>query len=257
MLDDLGHRFCRGDRRALSQLLTLTARGESLDTIRSLVGTIQPKPPIYAITGSAGVGKSTLVGRLLETIRASGKSVAVLACDPESPITGGALLGDAFRMGAATDSGIFVRSLATPGGNGGVAPHLDLMLGLLARFGFDVLLVETVGTGQGDVAVKSLVDVVVVLVQPHTGDEFQWEKAGILEIADIVVVHKADIPGAEQTAAQMRTSLDVITPNATPVLLVSSSTNQGVCTLWEAMKHANDPSRIAARSSTFSLKGSP
>ena len=159
---------------------------------------------MIAVTGSAGVGKSTFLGRLLGVVRQGGKTAAVLACDPQSPLTGGALLGDVFRMAGGADDGLFLRCIATPGGRGGVAEHIPLMLRLLAGFGFDVLFVETVGSGQGDVKVRDVADIVVLLTQPFTGDELQWEKAGILEIADLVIVHKSDLPGAEQTAAQLR-----------------------------------------------------
>ena len=141
------------------------------------------------------MGKSTLIGKLIEVIRQAGRSVAVLACDPQSPLTGGALLGDRIRMpNRPDDDAVFIRSLATPSGHSGVAPNVDLMIGLFGRFGFDTVIVETVGAGQGDTAIREVADVVIVLVQPETGDELQWEKAGQLEIADIVVVHKADLP---------------------------------------------------------------
>src|SRR5204862_5291465 len=144
----------------------------------------------------AGVGKRSLSGKLIEVRRAAGLSVAVLACDPQSPLSGGALLGDRFRMPAQPDEGVFIRSLATPGGKGALAEHLDHMVRLLEAFGFDLILVETVGAGQGDTSVRDLVDVVVLLLQPETGDDLQWEKAGVLEVADLLVVHKADLPGA-------------------------------------------------------------
>ena len=140
-------------------------------------------------------------------IRQAGRTVAVLACDPQSPLTGGALLGDRIRMpNRPDDDAVFIRSLATPSGHSGVAPNLDLMIGLFGRFGFETVIVETVGAGQGDTAVRDVADVVVVLVQPETGDELQWEKAGQLEIADIVVVHKADLPSADRTSSRSSAS---------------------------------------------------
>ena len=107
------------------------------------------------------------------------------------------------------DDGVFIRSLAAAGGHGALAEHLDALIRLLEAFGFDVVLIETVGAGQGDTAVHELADVVVLLVQPETGDDLQWEKAGVLEVADVVVIHKADLPGAEQTAAQVRAALEL------------------------------------------------
>src|SRR5439155_613277 len=128
-----------------------------------------------------GVGKSTLIGKLIEHIRGQGQTVAVLACDPESPLTGGALLGDRFRMPHRPDDpGVFIRSLAATSGEGAVARHLPEMTRLLQAFGFDVILIETVGAGQGDTAIGALADVVVLLLQPETGDDLQWEKAGLL-----------------------------------------------------------------------------
>src|SRR5205814_3619159 len=143
------------------------------------------------------VGKSSLVGKLIEQFRDRGKSVAVLACDPESPLTGGALLGDRFRMPARPDdAGVYIRSLAAQSGRQAVADHLDTILSLCEAFGFDVILIETVGAGQGDTAARSVADAVILLLQPETGDDLQWEKAGVLEVADAVVVHKAALPGA-------------------------------------------------------------
>ena len=233
MLANLLERYRHKDRRALSRLLTLIARGEFIADIDDFLATPTHRPPVVAVTGSAGVGKSTFVGRMLEHIRQSGKTAAVLACDPQSPLTGGALLGDVFRMAGGVDDGLFLRSLATPGGHGGVAERVPLMLRLLAGYGFDVLFVETVGSGQGDVAVREFADVVVLLTQPLTGDELQWEKAGILEIADAIIVHKADLPGAEQTAAQLR---DVLSPRPVPIVLVSSSNGRGIADAWRAIE---------------------
>jgi LAO/AO transport system ATPase len=210
-------------RRILARQLTRIAQGETIPGL----ATAQRRAPVIAVTGSPGVGKSTLVGKLIERLRQRGQSVAVLACDPQSPLTGGALLGDRFRMTGAADDGVFIRSLATPGGQGAVAAHLAPMCRALSEHGFDRIIVETVGAGQGDTAVRDAAGTVVLLVQPEAGDQLQWEKAGLLEIADVIVVHKADLPGAEQTAAQLRTSLELSKQSA-PVLLVSSKTGQGL-----------------------------
>lgn len=233
MLAELLERYSRKDRRALSRLLTLISRGEGVSEIEAYLKDRTPRRPIIAVTGSAGVGKSTFLGQLLLHVRSLGKTAAVLACDPQSPLTGGALLGDVFRMAGGVDDGLFLRSLATPGGRGGVADHVPLMLRLLAGYGFDVLFIETVGSGQGDVAVSELADAVVLLTQPLTGDELQWEKAGILEIADAVVVHKADLPGAEQTAAQLR---DVLDHRPVPIVLVSSTSRRGIPEAWSTIE---------------------
>ena len=244
MLAELLTRYAAGDRRALARLLTLVANGEALAEIAAFLDQ-QPRksPPIFGITGAPGVGKSTLVGRLLARARQDGKTVAVLACDPQSPLTGGALLGDAVRMNASADAGLFVRSLAAPGGQGGIAPHLDRMLRLLAGFGFDLLLVETVGAGQGDTVLRDHVDRTVVLLQPHAGDDLQWEKAGLVEIADILVVHKADLAGAEHTAAQLAAMLSLSSRPAPPIVLVSSVQGTGIDELWRLLESAPPPRR--------------
>lgn len=228
------------DRQALSRLLTLVARGDQVEEIEASLSSPQRPARVVAITGSPGVGKSSLIGQLIEHVRKQGLTVAILACDPQSPITGGALLGDRFRMTGAVDSGriddgVFIRSLATPGGQGAVASRLDLMIRLLEAFRFDVIVVETVGAGQGDTAVRSLADVVLLLLQPESGDDLQFEKAGVFEVADVIAVHKADLPGAEQTAAQVRAALDVCKPSAVPVLQVSSKARRGIEELWDVL----------------------
>ena len=238
MLDDLLKRLRQGDRLALSRLLTLALRGEDSAAIAKSV----PPPPrasrVIALTGSGGVGKSTLLGKLIDQARTCKQTVAVLACDPQSPLTGGALLGDRLRMGNRADDGVFIRSLATSGGRGAVAENMALLIRIVESFGFDWLFVETVGAGQGDTAVRDVVDLVVLLVPPESGDELQWEKAGLLEVADVVVVNKADLPAAEHTAAELRAALDLGRQKNVPVLLVSGKTGVGLEALWEQIEAA-------------------
>jgi LAO/AO transport system ATPase len=237
VIDSLLDRFRAGDRLALARLLSLAARGESLPEIAAALGAPAKPARVVAITGPGGVGKSTLVGKLIEHVRAAGLTVAVLACDPQSPLSGGALLGDRFRMPSRPDdAGVYIRSLAAVSGRGAVAEHLGLMVRLLEAFGFDVVLIETVGAGQGDTAVRQLADVVVLLLQPETGDDLQWEKAGVLEVADVVVIHKADLPGAEQALAQVRAALDLSGTGNVPVLRVSARTGEGIDALWQAIR---------------------
>ncbi len=236
MLDDLLDRFRRRDRNALSRLLSLVARGEQVDAILQRIGPPARPARVVALTGGGGVGKSTLVGRLVEQARAHGLTVAVLACDPQSPLSGGALLGDRFRMPPRPDDdGVFIRSLAAAGGRGALAEHLGALVRLLEAFGFDLVLIETVGAGQGDTVVRQLVDVLVLLLQPETGDDLQWEKAGLLEVADLVVIHKADLPGAERVEAQVLATLSLSVGQAPPVLRVSARTGTGVDLLWKAV----------------------
>ena len=199
---------------------------------------------VVALTGSGGVGKSTLVGKLIEVLRPTSSTVAVLACDPQSPLTGGALLGDRFRMPSRPDDdGVFIRSLAAAPDAARSPSILPAMVRLLEAFGFDVVLIETVGAGQGDTAVRELADVLVLLLQPETGDDLQWEKAGLLEVADVIVIHKADLPGAEQTAAQVRAAMDIPGVRAVPVVLVSAKTGSGVEELWETITAVRKPAK--------------
>lgn len=236
MLETLLERFRRRDRLALTRLVSLIARGEQVEEILSGIGEAARPARVVALTGSGGVGKSTLAGKLIEQIRNQGQSVAVLACDPQSPLSGGALLGDRFRMPARPDDdGVFIRSLAAAGGHGALAEHLAGLIRLLEAFGFDVVLIETVGAGQGDTVVHELVDVLVLLLQPETGDDLQWEKAGLLEVADVIAIHKADMPGAERVEAQVLTTLALGTSLAVPVLRVSSRSGAGVKELWQAI----------------------
>jgi LAO/AO transport system ATPase len=218
-------------------LLSLAARGQHLEEILAGLGPVQEPSRVVAITGGGGVGKSTLVGKSIDWLRDRDHTVAVLACDPLSPLSGGALLGDRFRMPSRPeDDGVFIRSLAAVSGQGAVARHVDLMIRLLEGFGFDIVVLETVGAGQGDTAVRELADVVVLLLQPETGDDLQWEKAGVLEVADVVVVHKADLPGAENLEAQVRSALELSAGGPVPVLRASARTGEGIERLWQVIQ---------------------
>lgn len=211
--------------------------------------TVGPKSHCIAFTGSAGVGKSSLIGRLLKMRRAE-QRVAVLSCDPESPLTGGALLGDRVRMTEVwPNSNIFMRSLAVPSGSQGVNAQLGEMCNCLGAANFDLTLLETVGIGQGDVAVRNLADRVIVVVQPHTGDEIQWQKAGLLEIADLVVVQKSDQPGSEQFAAELRESLNLPGSREVPVLSVSALRNENMEQLydWVFQGHPDDTGTLESK----------
>jgi LAO/AO transport system kinase len=165
---------------------------------------------VIGITGSPGVGKSTSTSALVGALRAAGKRVAILAVDPSSPFSGGALLGDRVRMqDHATDPGVFIRSMATRGHLGGLAAAAPQALRVLDAVGCDVVLIETVGVGQSEVEVVRLADTTVVLLAPGMGDGIQAAKAGILEIADVFVVNKADRDGADQVARDLRYMLSL------------------------------------------------
>jgi LAO/AO transport system kinase len=203
-----------GDRRALARVLT--AVENRTDVAEGAMRRLYPqagRAHLVGITGPPGSGKSTLVAALIAEIRAGGGSVAVVAVDPSSPITGGALLGDRVRMQAyAGDDGVFIRSMASRGHAGGLASTSTAAAAVLDAAGFDRILIETVGTGQSEVEVAAAADTTVVLEAPEMGDEVQAIKAGLLEVADLVVVNKGDKPGAQRTAAQLRAMLVAAAP---------------------------------------------
>ena len=206
---DLARGGVAGDRRALARLLTAVENRTpvaeaALRTLYPLAG----RAHIVGITGPPGAGKSTLVAALIAEVRKAGRTVAVVAVDPSSPITGGALLGDRVRMQAhAGDGDVFIRSMAARGHAGGLASTTGAAAAVLDAAGFDLVLVETVGTGQSEVEVAAAADTTVVLEAPEMGDEVQAIKAGLLEVADLVVVNKGDRPGAGRTATLLRAML--------------------------------------------------
>jgi LAO/AO transport system kinase len=198
-----------GDRRALARLLTAVENRTGV--AEAALRTLYPRAGrahLVGITGPPGAGKSTLVSALIAEVRARGRSVGVIAVDPSSPITGGALLGDRVRMQAyAADRDVFIRSMAARGHAGGLASTSAAAAAVLDACGFDLVFLETVGTGQAEVEVAAAADTTVVLEAPEMGDEVQAIKAGLLEVADIVVVNKGDRPGAQRTASQLRAML--------------------------------------------------
>jgi LAO/AO transport system kinase len=206
---DLVARARVGDVRALARLLSLVEDGSpQLRAIMRATAPLAGRARVLGLTGAPGVGKSTTTGALVRAYRARGNRVGVLAVDPSSPFTGGALLGDRVRMQEhATDHGVFIRSMATRGHLGGLAAATPQALRVLDAAGFDVLLIETVGVGQAEVEVASLADSTLVLVAPGMGDAIQAAKAGILEVGDVFVVNKADRDGAQQTIRDLRNML--------------------------------------------------
>ena len=187
---------------------------------------------VIGLTGSPGVGKSTVTGALVRAWREAGLRVAVLAVDPTSPFSGGALLGDRVRMqDHATDAGVFIRSMASRGHLGGLAWAAPQALRILDAAGFDVIAVETVGVGQAEVEIASLADSTLVILAPGLGDSVQAAKAGILEIADIFVVNKADRPGAQEVVRDLRTMLAMAGQPAAwkpPIVTTTAATGEGI-----------------------------
>ena len=190
-----------GDVRALGRLLTWVENGApELRQVLAAAAPLTGQARVLGLTGAPGVGKSTLSGALVAAYRQRGLRVGVLAVDPSSPFTGGALLGDRVRMTAhTTDPGVYIRSLASRGHLGGLSWATPQALRVLDAAGYDVVIVETVGVGQAEVEIASLADTTLVLLAPGMGDGIQAAKAGILEIADVLVVNKADRPGADDT----------------------------------------------------------
>jgi LAO/AO transport system kinase len=223
-----------GDPRALARLVSLVENGSPrLREVMKLVAPLSGRARVIGLTGAPGVGKSTITAALVRAYRASGLRVGVLAVDPTSPFTGGALLGDRVRMqDHATDAGVFIRSMASRGHLGGLSWAAPQALRILDAAGFDVIMIETVGVGQAEVAIASLADSTLVIVAPGMGDSVQAAKAGILEIADIFVVNKSDRPGAQEAIRDLRTML-AMTGYASgdwkpPIVSTIASTGEGI-----------------------------
>ena len=221
-----------GDQHALARLSTLIENDDqaAIDALDTLV---DPQTPVHVIgiTGPPGAGKSSLINHLLTRLRADGDRVAVLLIDPSSQATGGAVLGDRVRMLSWGDENVFVRSQATRGQEGGLAPSTATLIDLYAHMGFHTVVIETVGVGQDGIDIRAVCDTTVVVQSPHQGDSVQSLKAGILEIANIFVVTKADLPGSHQTVRDLNAMLHLAMdePGAwiPPVIAISSTEESG------------------------------
>ena len=229
-------RMRRGDRVALGRLISRAETGlEEARAVLSEVYRTAGRAHVVGITGVPGSGKSTLVGKLVERIRADGRRVAVIAIDPSSPYSGGAILGDRIRMtDLALDPGVFIRSMATRGSTGGLARAALAAADLLDASGFDLIVIETVGVGQDEVEIARASHTTIVVSAPGLGDDVQALKAGMLEIADIHVVSKCDRADANRTLADLKSMLALPASLAeaplwqVPVVATSSQTGQGI-----------------------------
>jgi LAO/AO transport system kinase len=258
-LEDRLEQFARGDRNALARLITLVEnRAPEASAIIERIYPMTGKAQVVGITGPPGAGKSTLVNRLIAKYRALGKKVAVLAIDPSSPFSGGAVLGDRVRMtDHYKDQSVYIRSLSSRGSHGGLSRAAREIVKLLDAFGHDVVIIETVGVGQTELSIMDLADTTVVVTVPEGGDSVQVMKAGLNEIADVFVVNKADREGADKIKAELELNVHLRPAGAgwrPPVVMTQAAADVGVDALVGAIaKHRDylrehlDPEREAER----------
>ena len=250
----LADRLRAGETRALARALTLAdIGGEEARALLQALEKDRRDTPVVGLTGPPGSGKSTLISAVIRTLRERDLRVATLAVDPSSPKSGGAILGDRARMGEhGSDPHVFIRSIAARGHLGGLALNIQASIDVLNAAAFDIVLLETVGAGQSEVEVAQVADVTVVISAPGLGDGLQAIKAGILEVADILAVNKADLPGADATAQQLESMLSLrgARRRDTPVISTVATTGEGVAGLVDAawrMAAAITPEERTAR----------
>jgi len=257
-LEGVLKRFDAGEMRALAQLITMVEnRAPETSAIIERIYSKTGHAQVVGITGPPGAGKSTIVNRLIGKYRALNKKIAILAIDPSSPFSGGAVLGDRVRMtDHYKDSGVYIRSLASRGSHGGLSRAAREIVKLLDAYGSDVIIIETVGVGQTELSIMDLADTTVVVTVPEAGDGVQVMKAGLNEIADVFVVNKADREGADRIKAELELSVHLRAGEGwrPPVLLTQAAIDQGIDSIVAAIgKHReyvranSDPAREAER----------
>jgi len=239
--DTLAERLLAGDRRALARAISVVEDSDP-SPLTALLHPHGGNARVVGITGAPGSGKSTLADRLITRVRRDGLTVAVLAIDPSSPFTGGAVLGDRVRMQEhVSDPGVYVRSMSTRGALGGLSTSTEAAVVVLDAAGFDLIVVETVGVGQSEVDVMQLVQTTVVVVAPGFGDGVQAAKAGVLEIGDVFVVNKSDLPGADGVVRDLTQMLELGVRGGwmPPIVSVSALDGAGIDAVWDAVaRHA-------------------
>ena len=241
-MESLLNRFWSGDHRAMARLISIvedemSQKDELLRSIYSHTG----KGYILGVTGSPGAGKSSLVDRLVGEIRKRNQTVGIIAVDPTSPFTGGAILGDRIRMNEhALDGGVFIRSMGTRGSLGGLAKTTKEVVKVIDAFGMDWIIIETVGVGQAELDIMYIADTTVVVLTPGAGDSIQTMKAGIMEIADVFAINKCDMPGADTLATEVEIMLDMNDDHIKwrPPVVKTSTINkgEGITDLLDAVK---------------------
>jgi LAO/AO transport system kinase len=229
-----------GDRGAIARLISFVERGgDTASAVSRLTWSAARKANLIGLTGAPGAGKSTLTNALVRLVRDQGQRVGVLAIDPSSPFTNGAILGDRVRMqDHATDDGVFIRSMATRGHIGGLALATPEAARVLAAVGYPLVLIETVGVGQVEVEIAGAADTTVVVVNPGWGDAVQANKAGLLEVADVFVINKADRPGVAEVRRDLESMLDMHVapgPWRPPIVETVAARGEGAAELWEAI----------------------
>ncbi|HVV37846.1 MAG TPA: methylmalonyl Co-A mutase-associated GTPase MeaB [Acidimicrobiales bacterium] len=249
-----------GDRGAIARLISLVERGgDPATAVSRLTWSAAKDASLIGLTGAPGAGKSTLTNALVRHIRTTtGERVGVLAIDPSSPFTNGAILGDRVRMqDHATDDGVFIRSMATRGHIGGLSLATPEAARVLAAAGYPTVLIETVGVGQVEVEIAGAADTTVVVVNPGWGDAVQANKAGLLEVADVFVINKADRPGVAEVRRDLEAMLDMHTapgPWRPPIVETVAAKNEGAGELWEAIEkhraHIASTGELARRQAT-------